>query len=691
MPLSTVAPLGQEGRPPCSLPLRDADLSLGNANWMKGLQGMSDWIWSGNLNPAPFPNNLARYFLHIPAIFEHQLHFSTTLIFDEPSFRNGIQVSGFVDRVTRELCISLIAQRRRSWYSMTHHAVLGRFTAIRHGVPLEEFAAKWTKLTDHHAHPELYTLVEREALAFADAFATDPKSYTDKQYDRLRQALREDNGRRYPSEARWMDQLNAARGARARAYLSDADPKALEEACARAAAEVPAEVPAGLNERMVDAQVVELAFLCLQFVALTGMFTSLNIPDEPFLPDVMQALLPNDLITRLNELNALGGEGMAELVAPPVDPPLAEIREGHVRVAPAPLKDQARRIPFRTYEPLQSGESHEDLDKGLTVGGVQVGVYGWSFGAHFPGSLVYALMLHPELARFEPPYSLPLLFNEDEWRNGTQTGGFVSRLLKELVFQKIYKTTRSRYGIEHHTMFLFNAYLDEHGVNRPPKPDFTAAEQEEARKSALARANAATLWAHDHESAPRGVFNDLERAVLSWTHRFITAPHSAHELEPRVREELDQENRREVAAGLRRLDLSPGIGAEAAYRRLLDHQIAELAMLTGHMDGLGRALTILRLESEEPVQVIEGTLGTKGGIVPDASAKDGSEVLLTGHFNNRPGLLEVLRFIGVDDAALTLNELMVNPALNRTVRQQLKQGRKDIDVSAAEAAKTGEF
>ncbi|HEX8695968.1 MAG TPA: hypothetical protein VF746_26370 [Longimicrobium sp.] len=691
MPQSTIIPLGQEGRPPCSLPLRDADLSLGNANWTKGLQGMSDWIWSGNLNPAPFPNNLARYFLHIPAIFEHQLHFSATLIFDEPSFRNGIQVSGFVDRVTRELCISLIAQRRRSWYSMTHHAVLGRFTANRHSLPLAEFTAKWTKLTDHRAHPAVYTPVEREALAFADAFATDPKSYTDEQYDSLRRALGEDNARRYPAEARWMDQLNAARAARARAYLSEPGQEDFVEACAQAAAGVPTQIPEQMNERIIDAQVVELAFLCMQFVALTGVFTSLNVPDESFLPDVMQALLPDELITRLNGLNALGGEGMVDLVPPVVEPPLAEIRKGYVRVAPAPLKDRARRIPLRTYEPLRAGESHQDLDKGLTVGGVQVGVYGWSFGAHFPGSLPYALMLHPELARFEPPYSLPLLFNEDEWRNGTHTGGFVSRLLKELVFQKIYRTTRSRYGIEHHTMFLFNAYLDEYGVNRDPKPNFTADEQEEARKRAVERANEVILWVHSHENAPKDVFSESERAVLSWTHRFVTAPHSAHELEPRVREELDRENRREVAAGLRRLDMSPGLGSEAAYRRLLDHQIAELAMLIGHMDGLGRALTILRLESEEPAQVIKGKPGPQGGIIPDPSSKDGDEIILTGHFNNRPGFLEVLYFLGVSDAALTLNELLVNPVLNEKVRRQLEQDERDINVSGTEAAKTGEF
>src|SRR5438105_7536946 len=112
---SSITPLDQDNRVPCSLPLDDADLTLPNANWTKGLQAMSDWIWSGNLNPAAFPNNLARYFLQIPGILEQQLYFSTTLIFDEPSFRNGLQVSGFIERPVRELAISLVAQRRRCW------------------------------------------------------------------------------------------------------------------------------------------------------------------------------------------------------------------------------------------------------------------------------------------------------------------------------------------------------------------------------------------------------------------------------------------------------------------------------------------------------------------------------------------------------------------------------------------------
>src|SRR5208282_1852912 len=161
-------------RPPCSVPMNDADERLNNFNWTKGLQSESDWIWSGNLNPVAFPNNLGRYLLHIPGIFEQQLNFSTTLIFDEPSFRNGIQMSGFVDRVCRELAISLIAQQRQSWYSMTHHAVLGYFTAKKHGLSDAEYAAKWSNLTDFRRTKGIYSELELAVLKFVDSFSTNP-------------------------------------------------------------------------------------------------------------------------------------------------------------------------------------------------------------------------------------------------------------------------------------------------------------------------------------------------------------------------------------------------------------------------------------------------------------------------------------------------------------------------------------
>lgn len=680
---STVIPLSQENRPQCSVPLSDADLSLGNANWSKGLQAMSDWIWSGNLNPAAFPNNLARYFLQIPAIFEQQLNYSATLIFDEPSFRNGRQVSGFVDRVARELVISFIGQRRRAWYTMTHHAVLGCLTAKKHGLTDAEIEAKWSRVTEHRSFPETFSLVEREVLKFADAFATNPKAYSDSDYQSLRMALASDNQARYAAENGWMDRMNSARTAHAMALLSGGSFPAEPATVASVKPSEPCGLTKEQNERKVDAQIVELAFICLQFVALTDVFSALNIPDEAFLSDVMQSLLPSEVIEKINELNRLGPSGMGSLVPPTLDIPTEDILSGRLEVSPCPLR--GARLPLMPYE-TRTGD---DPDKGLTVGGVQVGVYGWSFGLHFPGSLVYLLMHHPELARFEAPYSLPLLFNEDEWRNGTQTGGFVSRLKKELAIQKVYQTLRSRYGLEHHTMFLYNAYRDLFGVNRAPRPEMSDAQKQRAEMLAKQCADRAVIHMLNHESAPEGVFSDVEKVMLSWTHSVLTCPHRAHEYEARFRTELDKENRREVIAGLRCLDLTPGIGEEAAYKRLLDHQIAELAMMIGHMDGLGRLLTILRLESEDPVQAIKGKLDPiTFGIAPELNAN--GHAIPTGYYNTRPGLLPILTSLA-SPSALTVNELLVNPSVNESAKLQLNAGARQVRIDAQTTLKTGEF
>jgi hypothetical protein len=272
-------------------------------------------------------------------------------------------------------------------------------------------------------------------------------------------------------------------------------------------------------------------------------------------------------------------------------------------------------------------------------------------------------MHHPELARFEPPYSLPVLFNEDEWRNGTQTAGYVSRRLKEIIYLKIYTTTRARYGLEHHTMFLFNVFLDEYGVGRPPTPALSPAQTTAAKDRALQHAEHVVVYAQDTAAAPRGTYTALELATMEWVERIITRPHSAHTVEARLRSELEAENKREIAAGVRRLDVSPGIGAEAAHRRLLDHQIAELAMLTGHMDGLGRVMSILHLESEDAVTTEEKYL------------------------TNRPALFQVYDFMGIGTKARTANELRVNP----TLLEQLAGGKKKSPVSANDSAKTGEF
>jgi hypothetical protein len=454
-----------------------------------------------------------------------------------------------------------------------------------------------------------------------------------------------------------MEKLSAARSAWRGALARGAERSAADRAAAAAAALDPA-LPDDVNDRMVSAQLVELAFVCLQFIALTDVFSGLNIPDESFLPDVMMQNLQPQVIAHLNELNTLGGQGLTGLVPPPVAIPVADVKAGRIQVDSAPLKGS--RVPLTSYEIDQAQATR---DKGVTVGGVQAGVWGWSFGAYFPGGLIYLVMHHPELARYEAPYSLPVLFNEDEWRNGTQTGGYVTRRLKEICYLKIYTTTRSRYGLEHHTMILFNAYLDEYGVGRPPNPPLSAAEKADARKRALQHAENVVLYAQNVADAPAGTYTSLERAAMEWVERMITAPHGAHLVEGKLREELLASNRAEVDAGIRRLDDSPGLSAEAAHTRLVDHQVAELAMLVGHMDGLGRAMTMLRLESEDAVKVADG------------------------YMTDRFGLFQIYDAIGISKAVRTANELRLNPHL----LEKLATGTITSPVTAEQAAATGEF
>lgn len=677
----------------CSIPLPDADLSLDNCNWTKGLQSMADWIWAGNMIPDPFPNNLARYFVQVPGIFEQQLNYSTTLIFDEPSYRNGTQVSGFLDRVAKELVISLIAQRRRVPYTMTHHATLGLLTARKHGLSDDAFAAKYCALFERD-RPGVFTPVERAMLDFAEAFATNPKDYTEQQFQELKAALTARNRARFASDGRFMNQLSAARAALARGLATEHAPADVAHAARAAADAVPDTMSDEVMARMLNAQVVELAFLCLQFVALGDMFTALQVPDEPGTGAFLEGLLPRAMQDRLADLieeglppDLLDGTG---LLPPPLVPelPLAAVLEGKVTVGPAVLKMEAQRIPQVSYE---QRAAEVQLDKGIAVGGAQVAAFGWSFGLHFPGGLVYGLMHHPEMARYESNYSLPLLFNEDEWRNGVQTAGYVSRLEKELAIQKIYQTLRSRYGLEHHTMYFYNAYLDQYGVGRYPTVDYSGQERDDARRLALQHAEAAVLHVLDHRAAPPGVFTPLEQALLDWTDAILHRPHAARDAEVAYRAARDTQNRWEIAAGLRRLDTAPGIGNEAALSRLLDHQVAEQAMVIGHMDGLGRLLTMLQLETEDAAQIIPGQVLPDGRIRPELDA-DGC-VTPTGTFNNRPSLADILQFIGVSERVLTHNELLLNPELNAKIGRQVARGRlsKPIHVSSEEAVSTAEF
>src|SRR5499427_9793192 len=212
--------LSQDGRPSPSVPLQDADPRLPNVNWARGDEARTEWTWVAQLFDnfeARDRNNLGRYLVQIPGVLEKQLDYSTSLAFDTPSFRNGVQISGFVDRVTKELVTNAIAQRRRVWYTMTHHAFLGMQTALRYRTTTPEKMAEKMLHLDAPSTPGVFERHERAALILANKFATAPQSYSDEDFAEFRGAFGEYNLNVYASTERPFVQLRAAREARAQA------------------------------------------------------------------------------------------------------------------------------------------------------------------------------------------------------------------------------------------------------------------------------------------------------------------------------------------------------------------------------------------------------------------------------------------------------------------------------------------
>ena len=666
--------------------LQDADPKLPNVNWVRGNEARAEWTWAAQLfdNPEANRNNLGRYLVQIPGVLENQLDYSTSLIFDTPSFRNGVQISGFVDRVTKELVINAIAQRRRAWYTTTHHALLGMRSAIVYRTGPEKMAQE--KMAQKMLHLDapstagVFDRHERAALILANKFATDPKSYSDQDFAEFRAAFGEYDQNVYASIERPFLQLRAAREARAQALVDDKSGNEADTLARKAADGVPTTMPKELLARKIDSQFVELCFLSMQFVALTGMFSALNIPDENPMDDALQPAYPAEFIQKLNGLLEAGSNGIGEIVPPAVTPPTDAIVAGHVKVEPALLK--GARIPLTSYE------VDNDRDFGITQGGQSVASWGWGRGAHSPGSLVCALQYLPDAGREEVLYSLALMFNEDQTRNGVLVAGFVDRILKELLILKVYRLNRSRYGLEHHTVFAYNEFLRRYGGGSFRRPEMTDADAQRTTERALTECTEKLLYLHEANKHPEK-YSPVELAAFAWTDAVILRPHEAYRLEPALREALKDQNEAEIVAGTRWLDMTGEVTRDEAIKRLLDHQIAELGMFVPHMDGIGRAMTMMRLEAEDPVQIVHGRVGPSGGIVPDLDQH--GQVLPTGYFNNRPGFHAQMRWMGVDERVMTLNELFANPELNVEVMRRLGVGQASISISGEEAVRTAEF
>jgi alkylhydroperoxidase family enzyme len=552
-------------------------------------------------------------------------------------------------------------------------------SARRYGTAPDKMAQKMLHL-DAPSTPGIFDRHESAALIFANKFATDPQSYSDQDFAEFRAAFGEYNQSVFADVERPFLQLRAAREARARALVDAKSDNEADTLARRAADGVPTTMPKDLLTRKINSQFVELCFHSMQFVGLAGVFSALNIPDEGPMDGALQPAYPPEFIKKLNGLLAAGSNGIGEIVPPAVIPPTEAIAAGRVKVGPAPLK--GARVPLVSYE------INPDRDFGITQGGQSLAAWGWGRGAHQPGSLVSALQHLPDAGREEAMYSLALMFNEDQTRNGVLVAGFADRVLKELLVQKVYRLTRSRYGLEHHTIFAYDEFLRRYSGGGYRRPGTSDADARRATERALTECTEKLLYVHEANRHP-DKYSPVELAALAWVDAVILRPHEAYRLEPALRQALKTQNEAEIAAGTRWLDMAGGGTRADALNRLLDHQIAELAMFVSHMDGVGRAMTMMKLEAESPVQIIRGRGGPSGGIVPELD-KD-RQVIPTGYFNNRPGFHALMRGVGVDERVLTLNELFANPKLNLEITRWLEAGQKSVSISSEDAAKTGEF
>ena len=82
-------------------------------------------------------------------------------------------------------------------------------------------------------------------------------------------------------------------------------------------------------------------------------------------------------------------------------------------------------------------------------------------------------------------------------------------------------------------------------------------------------------------------------------------------------------------------------------------------MMAGHMDGLGRFLTILQLESEVAVNTVQPAVGA-------------NNTLELNRFDEQSAKpFRCAAFFFVPASVLTYNELLVNPTTNLRIREAL--------------------
>ncbi len=190
----------------------------------------ADHLWS-----AGVPFNLGKVMAYLPRFMQTDVDYENSFIFDPPSYRGGVQETGFNDRAIKELAVLRVAIQCRARFLLLHHSLIYLDTA--------EGADAHAKLLHLHAHEDhsgLYTARERTVLGYTAKLIEDAHLMSDGDFADLRETLRAHD-------------------------MTDARLAAL---------------PAAALDRHVDAQIVELTLLVTHFCHLARWSTVLQIPLE---------------------------------------------------------------------------------------------------------------------------------------------------------------------------------------------------------------------------------------------------------------------------------------------------------------------------------------------------------------------------------------------------------------------------
>ncbi len=225
------------------------------------------------------PSNLMRTMAWLPGLALTEVDYANSFIFDPVRYSSVPQPdgdpaagtvlfpqTGFLDRVTKELVISLVSLLNRCRYSITHHSFIGYTTLCRdlpHADPAERArlaeemlvhlvdptgAADYEQRNDPVGGGPLYREMHLHALRLAETIHDDPHAVTDRQFEALREVLRAE-----AEEAIVKGPLSKSPGTGTAAYL----------------------------DAYVNAMLVELTWCIVHFDGLLNTwFTVLRVMDE---------------------------------------------------------------------------------------------------------------------------------------------------------------------------------------------------------------------------------------------------------------------------------------------------------------------------------------------------------------------------------------------------------------------------